>query len=178
MPAVASGLDPESAQHWLNILQDNGIEAELGENGDVLVADADVARAKELFADPFEGEGGEEVDEPEVEVPPLDPSDRTEVLARSDDIVSAQRLAGFLNSAGLFAQVEAGGTANVLGVEQAAATIHIAASQRDRAFQVLETFARENLERFEGAANIDPEEVIEAMLLAPFGRVRVAPKKD
>jgi hypothetical protein len=177
MPAVASGLDPETAHHWLNVLQDNGIEAELGENGEVLVSDADLSRAKELFADPFEGEEGEAVEEPEVEVPPLDPSDRTEVLARSDDIVSAQRLAGFLNAAGLYAQVESGSSANVLGMEQAAAIIHIAASQRERAFQVLEAFAREHLERFEGAANIDPEEVIEAMLMAPLGAVRVSPKK-
>lgn len=54
-----------------------------------------------------------------------------------------------------------------------AATITIAASQRDQAFRVLEAFARENTHAFDGAANIDPAEVVEALLLAPLGLLRV-----
>lgn len=177
MATLASGLDAETAGHWLNVLQDNGIEAELGENGDVLVSDADLERAQALFADPFADEEGEAAEgEPQIEVPPLAEGDRTEVLARSDDVLSAQRLAGILNAAGLYATVVSGGSANVLGMEPEAAVIHIAASQRERAFAVLEAFAREHFERFERAANIDPEEVLEAMALASLGVVRVGPK--
>jgi hypothetical protein len=175
MPTVATGLDLETARHWQNVLQDLGIDAEVTDSGDVVVAEADLAQAKALFEDPFGDEEGEA--DAELEVPPLDPSDRTEVLARTDDFVAARRLADLLLSVGLYATVDESASANVLGVEPPTAVIHIAASQREKAFAELEAFARQYVDKFQGAQNIDPEEVVEAMLLAPLGMIRVAPKK-
>ena len=44
---------------------------------------------------------------------------------------------------------------------------------RDRAFAVLEKFAREHTRVFEDGKTPDPAEVVQAMLLAPLGLIRV-----
>lgn len=163
------------------VLVDNGIEATVEPSGDafdVLVTEAQLAAAKELFADPFAEEGDTTESEPALEVPALEPGDRTETLARSPDFLAAQRLAELLHSAGLYASVDSTGLTNTFGVDGAPeATVSIASKQRVEAFATLEAFAREHTEAFAGAQNIDPTEVVEALLAAPAGVVVVRTKK-
>lgn len=177
---VASGLDADTARHWDEVLKLNGIEAVLeprAEGVDVLVPAFEFLAAKKLFASPFE----EELELPAMEghplpvaTHPLAPEDRTEVLARTSDMFAAQRLAEILHQAGLHVTVDSSPSANMFGTDGLPFwTICIATKQRERAFRVLEAFARENTRTFDEAVNVDPAEVVEALLLAPLGLVKV-----
>lgn len=179
MTALSTGLDPALAQHCLEQLEDAGIEAELSDNAaggvDVLVDDARYAEAKALFASPFEEDGEGGLDTPALApVRSLAEGERTEVLARTHDVFAAQRLAGMLGDAGLYAAVDTTTGSGTFGLEgPPSVVVVIAEKERERAFRVLETLAREHTRVFAGAANIAPAEVVEALLLAPLGLIKV-----
>jgi len=175
---VADGLEAEQVDHWRTVLEDNGIEATI-DAGAVLVDETQAEAARALFADPFAEEGDADgPEEPALEVPVLAAGERTELLARTPDFAAAQRLASILHAAGIYAAVSNAALSNVFGADGLPdSIITIASSQRDAAFAELEAVAREQLDAFAGAQNIDPAEVLEALLLAPAGLVRVAPKR-
>ncbi len=178
LTTVAKGLEADEAAHWRDVLEENGIAATLEPGTDVLVdaEHADAARA--LFADPFAEEGDESPGEAAVEVPVLAPGERTELLARTPDFAAAQRLASILHAAGIYAAVRSSALVNTFGADGLPeTTITIASSQREAAFVELSAVARDQLETFAGAQHIDPAEVLEALLVAPAGLVRVKPNE-
>jgi hypothetical protein len=174
---VAEGLDAESAQHWLSVLAENGIAATL-EGGDVLVEDAQLEAAQALFADPFADEQGDGDDDggPAAEIPPLGPDDRTVLLGRTDDVVAAQRLVDILNAAGIYAATDDGSKGDMFG---GAPQVSVLVAERDheRALNELVAFAQEHPEVFEGPQVITPGEVVEALLSAPLGQVRLRTRR-
>lgn len=174
MVQLTAGLTGELAQHWVDVLTANGIQA--GFTGEALwVDERQLEAAKALFDDPFGGEA-EPSPEPAPERPPvtLGPDERTELLARTGDLLAAQRLAEVLQEAGLYASVSMGNTLSTFGIDPGlSATITIAQRQRAEALKVLEAFARQNTNVFAGPMNIDPAEVVDALLLALQGRVRI-----
>jgi hypothetical protein len=179
MTPLSTGLDAALAQHCLEQLEAAGIEAELHDNPaggvDVRVDDARYSDAKALFASPFDEDGESGLETPELRpVRTLAEGERTEVLARTHDVFAAHRLAGMLGDAGLYAAVDTSTGSGTFGLEgPPSVVVVIAEKERERAFRVLEALAREHTDVFGGAANIDPAEVVEALLLAPLGVLRV-----
>lgn len=176
---MARGMDAELAEHWRQQLEDQGIDAELSDDADGVTVSVDaerLAEAQALFADPFADElaGEEEAAPPAEAVRPLDPDERTVVLARTGDLFAAQRLAGLLADQGLYVAVDSSVTSNAFGLDgPTVAILTISEREQERAFTVLEALAREHTTVFEGAQRIDPEEVVAVLLEAARRMVRV-----